>query len=136
MKKRIMICMPDTYGMLFFGHDPDQCKEKRYSELMDELIGAGYIVTDTISFFYGHSTVPRATNWLLYYESIILSNMSRCQAIFFSRGWENDIYCKFAHKAAKESNLDILYELEEKRENFQCTINELIDSNPGGKRDA
>lgn len=136
MKKRIMICMPDTYGMLFFTNDPDKQKETRYSELIEELIHAGYIVADTISFFYGHSTVPRAMNELLYYESIILSNMSKCKAIFFAEGWENDIYCKFAHRAAKEAGLDILYELEERQEDFQCTLEELTKDYSGGKRDA
>lgn len=64
--------------------------------------------------------------------SDICTKLSESNIAYFAAGWENDIYCKFAHRTAKEFGILIQYELEEKPEYFQCTLDELVKSSPGG----
>ncbi len=39
-----------------------------------------------------------------------LENMSKCDAAYFCKGWENARGCRIEHKAAVEYGLDIFYE--------------------------
>ena len=39
-----------------------------------------------------------------------LETMSRCHAVYFGKGWENDRICKIEHEAAKAYALEIIYE--------------------------
>lgn len=39
-----------------------------------------------------------------------LENMSKCDAAYFCKGWENARGCRIEHKAAVEYGLDIIYE--------------------------
>lgn len=39
-----------------------------------------------------------------------LENMSKCDAAYFCKGWENARDCRIEHKAAVEYGLDIIYE--------------------------
>lgn len=64
--------------------------------------------------------------------SDICTKLSESNIAHFAAGWENDIHCKFAHRVAKEFGIPIQYELEEKPEDFQCTLDELVKSSPGG----
>ena len=46
----------------------------------------------------------------LWYLSKALNRMSRCNAVYFCKGWEDTRGCKIEHKTAVEYGMDIIYE--------------------------
>lgn len=39
-----------------------------------------------------------------------IENMSKCDIVYFCKGWENARGCKIEHEIAKQYNLEIIYE--------------------------
>lgn len=52
----------------------------------------------------GFNNVP------LYYLAKSLEEMSKCDTVYFCKGWENARGCKIEHETAKAYGLDIVYE--------------------------
>lgn len=52
----------------------------------------------------GFNNVP------LYYLAKSLEEMSKCDAVYFCKGWKNARGCKIEHKTAKAYGLNIIYE--------------------------
>lgn len=46
----------------------------------------------------------------LYLLAKCLENMSRCNAVYFCKGWESDRTCKIEHEVAKAFGRYIIYE--------------------------
>ncbi len=46
----------------------------------------------------------------LYHLAKSLKYMSKCNAVYFCKGWENARGCKIEHKTAKAYGLDMIYE--------------------------
>mgnify|MGYP001078490756 CR=1 FL=1 len=46
----------------------------------------------------------------LYYLAKSLKAMSKCDTVYFCKGWENARGCKIEHETAKAYGLDIVYE--------------------------
>jgi len=45
----------------------------------------------------------------LYHLAKSLKHMSKCNAVYFCKGWENARGCKIEHEAAKAYGLNIIY---------------------------
>ena len=52
----------------------------------------------------GYENVP------LYHLAKSLKYMSKCNAVYFCKGWENARGCKIEHETAKAYGLDMIYE--------------------------
>ncbi len=52
----------------------------------------------------GYENVP------LYHLAKSLKYMSKCNAVYFCKGWENARGCRIEHETAKAYDLDIIYE--------------------------
>ena len=48
----------------------------------------------------------------LYHLAKSLKYMSKCNAVYFCKGWENARGCKIEHETAKAYGLDMIYEKE------------------------
>lgn len=46
----------------------------------------------------------------LYHLAKSLKYMSKCNAVYFCKGWENARGCRIEHETAKAYGLDIIYE--------------------------
>ena len=46
----------------------------------------------------------------LYHLAKSLKYMSKCNAVYFCKGWENARGCKIEHETAKAYGLDMIYE--------------------------
>ena len=46
----------------------------------------------------------------LYHLAKSLKYMSKCNAVYFCKGWENARGCRIEHETAKAYDLDIIYE--------------------------
>jgi len=50
------------------------------------------------------------TNNSIYYLSKALEVMSKCDAVYFCKGWKSACGCKIEHEIAKNYCLEIIYE--------------------------
>ena len=50
------------------------------------------------------------TNKPLFFLAKSLEGMSKCEAVFFCKGWENSRGCKLEQAAAKAYHLTLIYE--------------------------
>ena len=53
---------------------------------------------------------PRIRNIPLNYLAESLEFMSRCDTVYFCRGWEEARGCRIEHEAAQDYGLEIIYE--------------------------
>ena len=72
----------------------------------NDLENYGYTVTDSL-LFTPIETVKHKSLWCLA-ES--LSVMSKCDTVYFCKGWKQARGCKIEHEAAKAYGLEIIYE--------------------------
>lgn len=75
------------------------------------LRGLGYDVINT--FFELGELNPRS---LVYSLSRSIQEMSRCEVVYFMKGWQNARGCKIEHEIAKNYGIKILYEGESEQE--------------------
>lgn len=69
------------------------------NEASQRLENMGYTVVDT---YYNKYSVPcYANNGALYHLGQSLTEMARCDAVYFCKGWENARGCRIEHEAAK-----------------------------------
>lgn len=52
----------------------------------------------------------RVKNAALYYLSNSIQAMSRCDCVYFAKGWEDARGCRIEHDAAVAYGLEVLYE--------------------------
>lgn len=110
MKKKITISMPLDNDELF--NEIDLKKDKARIKLNN----IGYEVIDSL-FSYdkmvGKSLSEQGIiNSSLYFLSHSLENMSKCDAIYFFKGWNDSKKCTVEHNAAELYGLEIIYEEE------------------------
>ena len=84
-----------------------QTREKAVAALSKK----GYEVLDTY-FDYSEQDLKEKgfNNIPLYYLAKSLKAMSKCDAVYFCKGWKNARGCKIEHKTAKAYGLNIIYE--------------------------
>lgn len=72
----------------------------------------GYEVVNTLftDEWYNNNNTDDVINRPLYFLAQSLVKMSACDAVYFCKGWEEKRGCKIEHLAAKEYNLEIIYE--------------------------
>ncbi len=70
------------------------------------LSSVGIIVKDSLL----HFPVEPTDNNPLYYLAKSLEIMSKCDAVYFCKGWKQARGCKIEHEAAKAYGLKIIYE--------------------------
>ncbi|MBQ6503096.1 MAG: DUF4406 domain-containing protein [Flexilinea sp.] len=102
--KRAMICHPMN-GISTIEILAVRGKAKRW------LIDNGYTVDDTL--FEAHSIDPEkigVQNTGIYYLSNSLRTMSKCDTVYFCRGWNKSRGCQAEHFVAKSYGLHVLYE--------------------------
>lgn len=69
------------------------------NEASQRLENMGYTVVDT---YYNKYSVPcYANNGALYHLGQSLTEMARCDAVYFCKGWEDARGCRIEHEAAK-----------------------------------
>lgn len=68
----------------------------------------GYEVVDT---YYSKYSVPcYANNGALYHLGQSLTEMARCDAVYFCRGWEDTRGCRIEHEVAEVYGIERIYE--------------------------
>lgn len=72
---------------------------------------SGYEIIDSLFGFMKMSS--EVINVPLYYLAKSLELMSRCDTVYFCRGWEEARGCRIEHEAAREYGLKIIYEVTE-----------------------
>ena len=78
------------------------------------LISKGYDIFNT--YFKGEWCTDEVlelngiTNKPLWFLTKSLEIMSKCDAVYFCKGWEDTRGCKIEHKIAVEYGMDIIYE--------------------------
>lgn len=78
------------------------------NEASQRLENMGYTVVDT---YYNKYSVPcYANNGALYHLGQSLTEMARCDAVYFCRGWEDTRGCQIEHEVAKAYGLGCFYE--------------------------
>lgn len=101
MRKKIMISMPmngKDFGSL--------CME--YHNYRGKLIDEGYCVINSL--FKAHSTNFEYVNNPILCLSRAVKAMSKCDAVFFAKGWQNARDCKIEHEIAVAYGLEVIYE--------------------------
>lgn len=51
-------------------------------------------------------------NMPIFYLSKAIQAMSKCDAVFFAKGWQKARGCKIEHEIAKQYGLELIYEKE------------------------
>lgn len=103
MKKKAMISQPMA------GKTDEEILEAR-NRVATKLQAAGYEVADTV-FHFTDEQMNRAgvKNRAIYYLSNSIQAMSRCDCVYFAKGWENARGCKIEHDVAIAYGLEIIY---------------------------
>lgn len=71
----------------------------------------GFEVADTVFDFTDEQlNALGVTNAALYYLANSIQAMSRCDCIYFVKGWEKARGCRIEHDAAVAYGLEVLYE--------------------------
>lgn len=73
----------------------------------------GYIPTEEVSCVLDKIRLANeedVKNVDLYYLAYSIDHMSKCDAVYFCKGWENARGCRIEHECAKQYGLEILYE--------------------------
>lgn len=67
---------------------------------------------ELINTFFDNSDIyfPEGTNIPLYCLSKALSQMSKCDTVYFCKGWEKSRGCRIEHEVAQQYNLNIIEE--------------------------
>lgn len=104
MKQKIMISQPMT------GLSSDKIIKIR-EKAIDILKAFNYDVID--NFFIDYSFIPDDTkhNIPVAYLAKSIEVMSKCDAVYFIKGWEKNRGCKIEHEIAKNYGLAIIYEV-------------------------
>lgn len=68
----------------------------------------GHSVLDT---FYRNDLPLTVQNPGLFWLGASLMDMAKCDAVYFSKGWENARGCKIEHSAALTYGVSIVYEI-------------------------
>ena len=102
MKQTIMISQPMT------GLSSDKIIKIR-EKAIDILKAFNYDVID--NFFIDYSFIPDDTKHIpVAYLAKSIKVMSKCDAVYFCKGWEEARGCKIEHEVAKNYGLAIIYE--------------------------
>lgn len=80
---------------------------KERENLIKELENKGYQYLDTYQRDYVYDTDTK--NKPISYLANSIKYMSQCDAVFFTKGWEEARGCKIEHTIAKEYGLEIIY---------------------------
>ena len=104
-RNKIMISQPMA-GLTDF--EIDEARENAVKLLESK----GFEIVDTLfsEFTYKDLSDLDIKHIPLYYLSQSLKYMSKCDAVYFCKGWENARGCEIEHKAAVEYGLECFYE--------------------------
>ena len=103
-KGRAMISLP-------MGGKSEQEITDTMKQVMKELIRNGYEVADTLfSEEWAKNQDSYNPHSPLWFLAKSLEEMSRCNVVYFCKGWEQARGCRIEHEAAKEYGLTIIYE--------------------------
>ena len=105
MRKKIMISMPmngKDFGSLVV----------EYHNYKRKLMEQDYCVVNSL--FKAQSTNLEYMNNPVLCLSRAIKAMSKCDAVFFAKGWQNARGCKIEHEIAKAYGLEVIYETEPK----------------------
>lgn len=84
------------------------------SEILDIRIKAEKVLTNmghTVLYTYFRELPPSCVqNDGLFYLGMSLAEMSKCDGVYFCKGWKEARGCKIEHDAALAYGLEILYE--------------------------
>lgn len=76
-----------------------------------KLEGMGYEVADTLfDFTDGQLKALEVQNVPLYYLASSLQAMSRCDRVYFCKGWKQARGCRIEHDVATAYGLGVIYE--------------------------
>lgn len=104
MNKRAMISQPMA------GKTDEEIFEER-DRVAAKLRGIGYEVADTVFNFSDEQLKSLGVkNAALYYLASSIQAMSRCDCMYFAKGWENARGCRIEHEAAIAYGMEVLYE--------------------------
>ena len=83
-----------------------------HKEAIAYLKKKGYKVVDTLPTvkMFTEMAESEVIETSLYLLAKHLEDMSRCNAVYFCKGWENDRTCKIEHEVAKAYGRYIIYE--------------------------
>lgn len=103
-KKKAMVSQPMR------GKTDEEILEAR-NRVAAKLQAAGYEVADTV-FHFTDEQMNRAgvKNRAIYYLSNSIQAMSRCDCVYFAKGWENARGCRIEHFIAAAYGMEIMYE--------------------------
>lgn len=104
MNKRAMISQPMA------GKTDEEIEEAR-DRAHVRLRKMGFEVADTVFDFTDEQlNALGVKNAALYYLANSIQAMSRCDCMYFVKGWENARGCRIEHDAAVAYGLEVLYE--------------------------
>lgn len=104
MKKKVMI------SQLMRGKTDEEIFEVR-NRIAAKLQEAGYEVIDTVFHFTDEQMNELGVkNASVYYMAASIQAMSRCDCMYFAKGWENARGCRIEHDVAIAYGLEVLYE--------------------------
>ena len=100
MRKNIMISQPMS------GRDTTEIYVER-QKIIDKLDAEGYTVLNS---FFDQREIDGVKNQPVYYLAKAIEVMSKCDVVYFCKGWENSRGCAIEHRIAKKYGLEILEE--------------------------
>lgn len=107
--KRVMISQPMN-GLS--DEEITLTQNRAYQHLRD----IGYDVVNTLFLDYPSPEDLKASKGIIQPRIFYLSNavreMSKCDAVYFVKGWRDARGCKIEHEIAKEYGLELIYEEE------------------------
>lgn len=103
-KKKAMISQPMR------GKTDEEISEVR-GRIAARLQAAGYEVVDTVFHFINEQMDEDGVkNQAIYYIANSILAMSRCDCVYFAKGWENARGCRIEHFIAAAYGMEIMYE--------------------------
>ena len=107
--KRVMISQPMS-GLT--DDEITQTQNRAYQHLRD----IGYDVVNTLFLDYPSDEDLKVSRGIIQPHIFYLSNavreMSKCDAVYFVKGWKDARGCKIEHEIAREYGLELIYEEE------------------------
>lgn len=86
--------------------------ERKYLDVKEYLESLGYAVVNTLfdDVSEDELAVVGIANAPVWYLAKSLDQMSRCDTVYFCKGWRAARGCKIEHEVAKQCGITMLYE--------------------------